>query len=53
MKAIGSRGNVEFTESGKITAWGEYLDLANTAREHGLTVKALLPSRSSCQTKAL
>lgn len=68
LKAIGSRGNVVFTErvdysqrngkwtpiplvavfelddSGKIKAWREYLDLANTAREHGLAVEDLLNS---------
>jgi limonene-1,2-epoxide hydrolase len=70
MKAVGSRGNVVFTErvdyskrngkwtpiplvavfelndAGEITAWREYLDLANTAREHGIAVEELLASLS-------
>lgn len=34
----------ELDDSGKITAWREYLDLANTAMQHGMDVKDLLQS---------
>jgi limonene-1,2-epoxide hydrolase len=34
----------EVNDDGKITAWREYLDLANTARQHGMTVEALWTS---------
>jgi limonene-1,2-epoxide hydrolase len=34
----------EVNAAGEITAWREFLDLANTARGHGITVEALLAS---------
>jgi len=34
----------ELNEDGEITAWREYLDLANTARSHGMKVEDLLKS---------
>jgi len=34
----------ELNEGGEITAWREYLDLANTARSHGMKVEDLLKS---------
>lgn len=37
----------EINDAGKISAWREYLDLANTAYQHGISVEAL------CQTLKL
>lgn len=34
----------ELNDAGEITAWREYLDLANIAREHGMTVNDLMHS---------
>lgn len=34
----------ELNDAGEITAWREYLDLANTARSHGMTVDDLMRS---------
>lgn len=34
----------ELNDAGEIVAWREYLDLANTAREHGMTVEDLMRS---------
>jgi limonene-1,2-epoxide hydrolase len=34
----------ELNDDGKIIAWREYLDLANTARQHGIKVDDLLDS---------
>jgi limonene-1,2-epoxide hydrolase len=34
----------EVNAEGKISAWREFLDLANTARSHGITVETLLAS---------
>ncbi len=34
----------EVNDDGKIIAWREYLDLANTARQHGMTVDDLMRS---------
>jgi limonene-1,2-epoxide hydrolase len=37
-------GVFEVDDRGRITAWREYLDLANTARQHGIAVETLLQS---------
>ena len=34
----------DLNDDGKIVAWREYLDLANTASQHGMTAEALLES---------
>jgi limonene-1,2-epoxide hydrolase len=34
----------DLNDAGEIVAWREYLDLANTAREHGMTVDDLMRS---------
>src|SRR3546814_18072532 len=34
----------ELRDDGKITAWREYLDLANTSRQHGMTAEELFQS---------